>query len=281
MPLYKYLHPDRTDVLRNQCIRFSSPAALNDPFELKPHLAALATAEYAAAELRRALPRALEEELEKVPAELRALIPRHALEILLESQLPSVQTQLEGFSAQMMPLLQETMARKLEELLGILCLTEDADNLLMWAHYADSHRGFVLHFDEASPFFHRRVSDEDELRHLRKVTYSEKRPSLTLSDVEDGSVFLTKGSAWGYETEWRMIVPLADASKTVGSGAEAIHLFDFPAAAVRSIVFGCRMLEAKKLEIQTLLSELPQYAHVRRIQAEIDNEHYLVRIPPH
>ena len=281
MPLYKYLHPDRTDVLRNQCIRFSSPAVLNDPFELKPHLAALATPEYAAAELRRAMPRVLAEELAKVPAELRALIPGHVMETLLESQLPRFQTQLEGLSAQMMPLLQETMARKLEELLGILCLTEDADNLLMWAHYADSHRGFVLHFDEASPFFDRRVSDEDELRHLRKVTYSKKRPSLTLSDVKDGSAFLTKGSAWRYEMEWRMIVPLADASKTVGSGAEAVHLFKFPAAAVRSIVFGCRMLEAKKLEIQTLLSELPQYAHVRRIQAEIDKEHYLVRIAPH
>ena len=254
---------------------------LNDPFELKPHLAALATPEYAAAELRRAMPRVLAEELAKVPAELRALIPGHVMETLLESQLPRFQTQLEGLSAQMMPLLQETKARKLEELLGILCLTEDADNLLMWAHYADSHRGFVLHFDEASPFFDRRVSDEDELRHLRKVTYSKKRPSLTLSDVKDGSAFLTKGSAWRYETEWRMIVPLADAFKTLGSGAEAVHLFEFPAAAVRSIVFGCRMLEAKKLEIQTLLSELPQYAHVRRIQAEIDKEHYLVRIAPH
>ena len=236
MPLYKYLHPDRTDVLRNQCIRFSSPAALNDPFELKPHFAALATPEYAAAELRRALPRVLAEELAQLPAELRALLPTEALQALLEAQLPSIQKNLAGASAQMMPLLQEKMARKLEELLGVLCLSESPNSLLMWAHYADSHRGFVVEFDETSPFFDRRVNENDELRHLSKVTYSSRRPSLTLSEVEDGSAFLMKGVEWEYEVEWRMIAPLADASHVVGTGPEAVHLFSFPAEAVASVI---------------------------------------------
>ena len=278
MPLYKYLHPDRTDVLRNQCIRFSSPAVLNDPFELKPHLAALATPEYAAAELQRALPRVLAEELARLPTELRALLPAEALQAFLEGQLPSFQKSLDGASAQMMPLLQETMARELEELLGVLCLSESPKSLLMWAHYADSHRGFVVQFDEASPFFDRRVSEDDELRHLRQVTYSSKRPSLTLSEVEDGSAFLMKGVEWEYEAEWRMIVPLADASHVMGTGPEAIHLFSFPAQAVTSVILGCRMLEAKKAEIQALLAALPQYAHTRCVHAAIDNENYLLRV---
>lgn len=279
MSLYKYLHPDRTDVLQNQSIRFSSPAVLNDPFELKPHLAAIATPDYAAAEFKRVLPRVLTEELAKLPNELRSLIPAHDLEAFLKAQLPTLHASLNSLSTQMMPNLQETMARKLEELFGILCLTEDPDNLLMWAHYADSHRGFVIEFDETSPFFDRRVNADDELRYLRKVIYSRKRPSLTLSDVEDGSIFLTKGDAWEYEAEWRMIVPLSDASKTIGAGPEAVHLFAFPADAVKSIVLGSRMLESKKEEIQSLLSELPQYSHVCCKQAEIDAEHYLVRIP--
>lgn len=278
MPLYKYLHPDRTDVLRNQCIRFSSPAVLNDPFELKPHLAALATPEYAAAELQRSLPRVLAEELTQLPVELRALIPAEALQAFLQAQLPSIQKSLDGVSAQMMPLLQETMARKLEELLGVLCLSESPKSLLMWAHYADSHRGFVVQFDETSPFFDRRVSDDDELRHLRRVTYSSKRPSLTLSEVEDGSAFLVKGIEWEYEAEWRMIVPLADASRVVGTGPEAIHLYNFPASAVTSVILGCRMSEAKRAEIQALLVESPHYAHARCINAEIDNESYVLSV---
>jgi hypothetical protein len=33
---YKYLHPSRIDVLRDNRIRFTQPAALNDPFESNP-----------------------------------------------------------------------------------------------------------------------------------------------------------------------------------------------------------------------------------------------------
>ncbi|SDO59033.1 hypothetical protein SAMN04490208_4280 [Pseudomonas poae] len=36
--LFKYLHPDRVDVLKTGKICFSSPTNLNDPFELKPPL---------------------------------------------------------------------------------------------------------------------------------------------------------------------------------------------------------------------------------------------------
>jgi hypothetical protein len=38
MNVYKYLHPDRVDVLQNGMLRFSQPAALNDPFEVRPNL---------------------------------------------------------------------------------------------------------------------------------------------------------------------------------------------------------------------------------------------------
>jgi hypothetical protein len=36
MIVYKYLHSDRIDVLENAAIRFTQPAALNDPFETMP-----------------------------------------------------------------------------------------------------------------------------------------------------------------------------------------------------------------------------------------------------
>lgn len=279
MSLYKYLHPDRTDVLRGQSIRFSSPAVLNDPFELKPHLAALSSPEYTSTELSRVLPRLLEEELAKLPNERRRLISPEALNALIQSQRPQMLRNLESMAGSLMPKLQQTMARKLEELIGILCLSESVDNLLMWAHYADSHRGFALQFNERSPFFDCRVGPDDELRHLRKVTYSLKRPSLTLSDVKDFSSFMTKGTDWDYEAEWRMIVTLDSASRTIGVGSEAIHLFSFPAEAITSVILGCRMSDAKKKEIRLLLSESPQYNHIHCVEARIDDEHYRITVP--
>lgn len=36
MIFYKYVIPERIDVLLNGMIRFTQPTALNDPFELRP-----------------------------------------------------------------------------------------------------------------------------------------------------------------------------------------------------------------------------------------------------
>lgn len=53
------------------------------------------------------------------------------------------------FSLEINQLAQSTLGSKY----GILCLAEAPDNLLMWAHYADCHRGFVVQFDDTHPFF--------------------------------------------------------------------------------------------------------------------------------
>jgi len=279
MPLFKYLHPDRIDVLHGRSIRFSSPAVLNDPFELKPHLAALASPEHMESEIALRFPELVREELEKLPLEVRSLVSAEALQELLLHQLPQMKRNIQDMAEILAPKLQDVMARKLEELIGILCLTESADNLLMWAHYADSHRGFVIEFDEYSPFFDRRVSPDDELRHLRKVSYNAKRPSLTLADVEDFSSLMTKGTDWQYEAEWRMMMPLDAASKIVKNGPHAVHLYKFPADAITSVILGCRMDAQKKEEIKQVLADSPHFEHVRCVEAEIDNEHYRVRVP--
>ena len=38
MPLYKYVTAERIDVLQNALIRFSQPSALNDPWDMRPHV---------------------------------------------------------------------------------------------------------------------------------------------------------------------------------------------------------------------------------------------------
>lgn len=279
MPLFKYLHPDRIDVLLGRSIRFSSPAVLNDPFELKPHLAALASREHMESEIALRFPELVREEFEKLSSEVRSLVSAEALQEVLLRQLPQMKQNIQGMAGMLTPKLQDVMARKFEELIGILCLTEVADSLLMWAHYADSHRGFVIEFDESSPFFDRRVRLDDELRHLRKVSYNTKRPSLTLVEVEDFSPFMTKGTDWQYEAEWRMMMPLDAASKIVKNGQHVVHLYEFPADAITSVILGCRMDTQKKEEIKQVLADSPHFGHVRCREAEIDNEHYRVRLP--
>jgi hypothetical protein len=97
---------------------------------------------------------------------------------------------------------------------GIFCATQRKDNLLMWAHYAEQHRGVVFGFrpDPAVDSF---------LCLLEPVIYSASRPSFydpidplkgARPKPEDMRAFnryltATKGPEWAYEEELRLVVP--------------------------------------------------------------------------
>src|SRR5437870_3881441 len=79
MILYKYLSPDRIDVLENQQIRFSQPRALNDPFEFSPALKAVLTDESIDGFMKNDFDRTLDSDLAKygalVPQMAKAVFP--------------------------------------------------------------------------------------------------------------------------------------------------------------------------------------------------------------
>jgi hypothetical protein len=54
-----------------------------------------------------------------------------------------------------------------------LSLTENNNNLLMWSHYAENHKGFVIEFNTNSKMF---IDHDKSL--FKKVKYTTKRPSL-------------------------------------------------------------------------------------------------------
>lgn len=136
---------------------------------------------------------------------------------------------------------QEKIHEVSSQKMGVLCLSESHDDLLMWAHYADCHKGFVIEFDSDSPFFDQRRSEEDNLRSLQPVLYRQARPAISLANTDISEIFLTKSEHWSYEKEWRMIVGLADADKVISNEGENICLFEFPPAAIKSVFMGARM----------------------------------------
>jgi hypothetical protein len=278
MRLFKYLHSDRTDVLRSGTLRFSSPRVLNDPFELNPHIAALVRKERIPADLARLMPELVAKRHAELPAEIRALVPLELFQAFMAAQLPNATSLMETLLGSFLPRLREIISQRFGELIGILCLTESPANLLMWAHYADSHHGFIVEFDPESRFFDQRLGPDDDLRHLRKVVYRDERPSVVLSELEDFSPFLTKGTDWSYEAEWRMMLPLSAASRVIGEGSAAIHLFEFPKSMIRGLVCGCRMTDSKKAEISAILHEVPEYQGVYCAEAQIDETRYRVNI---
>lgn len=93
----------------------------------------------------------------------------------------------------------------------------------------------------------------------------------------DFSPFLTKGVDWTYETEWRMMLPFSSASTVIGDGSTAVHLYEFPISAVRSLTLGCRMTESKEEEIRRILSDASTFKDVLCLKAQIDETHYRLR----
>lgn len=103
--------------------------------------------------------------------------------------------------------------------LKVACFCEVSDSLLMWAHYADSHRGYIVEYDLTS-LTHQR--DLDFARRLFPVVYGNDFSGLIgcwdfLTKPETGSEIhypivaaCYKASAWSYEQEWRAIIGHGD-----------------------------------------------------------------------
>ncbi|WP_202210867.1 DUF2971 domain-containing protein [Pseudomonas paraversuta] len=272
MKLFKYVPPQRTDILENNMICFSTPHQLNDPFELKPHIKDIASQE--------TYNSAIKEEVEKLRGEYSKLPRNSRRQLTFEEFSRQVSNSThKGLTSKikldMATKAQEIIDKELSGKIGILSLTERPDNLLMWAHYADSHQGFIIEFDSESSFFTQRRSDEDEFGYLRKVKYSEARPSLILEEIEDFSPYLTKGNVWESECEWRIMLPIYKRDKELPCGH---NLFSFPALAIKSIIFGCRATDFTTNKVKEIIRKNPDLSHIKLMTTNIDQEHYRVCI---
>ncbi|WP_349918186.1 DUF2971 domain-containing protein [Aeromonas veronii] len=89
---------------------------------------------------------------------------------------------------------------------GVLSLSRQYDNALMWSHYADYHKGFVVGFRYSKPEDLQEYVEDPIAESLipYKVEYSKDKPVYTLSSNDfDMSVLLTKDDIWKYEAEER------------------------------------------------------------------------------
>lgn len=99
---------------------------------------------------------------------------------------------------------------------GIISVTETPDNLLMWSHYADEHKGVVVEFiiDENDPFemfntnpipkYSDAVFEKVNYRKLRNYPFPVNKQNL--KSIRD-HYYLTKSDEWIYEKEHRFIFP--------------------------------------------------------------------------
>jgi len=134
-----------------------------------------------------------------------------------------------------LPVVVEWHRQQLEREAGVLAMAAHVDNLLMWSHYADNHKGICLKFDTSiAPF------DSD----VHPVIYRSDMPAFDIpgtvfEDFAD-QVLLGKSPCWEYEQEWRLV------RLKIPAGERAVR---YPPEALTGIVLGCRFPEARRPEL--------------------------------
>ena len=117
---------------------------------------------------------------------------------------------------------------------GYFCMTTKPDNLLMWAHYADGHKGVCLKFDI--------LKDLDSFLVPVKVDYNSQYINFDCLSSDLLSVLRRKSPDWEYEDEYRII-------KTDHQG-----LWEIKQDCLVEIIFGCRTSVEDKISIKSIVS---------------------------
>jgi Protein of unknown function (DUF2971) len=150
---------------------------------------------------------------------------------------------------------QQLHAQHVQETIGILCLSETANDILMWSHYADFHKGVCLQFDGQSTFF----------ANAHQVNYLVERPRVNpfrdSTEQVMEAVLLGKAKHWSYEKEWRLI-------QYVG-GPKA---YKFPPEALVGLVLGACISPQDKQLVLGWLKE--RKAPIKVLQAVISDKSY-------
>lgn len=281
--LYKYMPEARIDVIGNEKIRFTQPHYLNDPFEVKPAFGNIFSDNGFDAAIDEALKETLKETLTeeeaKNPELLRDAGVQAIIRYMVEDNVPKVRDDfvelMSGLSSKF-----AGMFYKIQDHIAIMSLTEDRNNLLMWSHYADQHRGFVVGFDAFHGFINHKNTEEDDFRHPRRVKYSSMRPKVVERSMQGNAeklfdmFFLTKSAEWGYEKEWRVIETVSDAAMVIEAHNEKICLYNAPHDAIREIIIGARASVDLKRQLAAMMKVIPSLNHAKLYRAVTSSEKF-------
>lgn len=209
--LFKFykIDPDHfeylSDLFIGKKLYHALPEQFNDPFECRPHF-----------------------ELPKDPKKSQA-IDEHLINLLIKQGHTRDTAELnisdsmrkEGF-------IEETIlnsVRKTYRESRICSFATQRENLLLWSHYTDSHKGFCIEFD----------AKRMPISGAYKVKYEDDYPEIEYPPPKDKSIFrpaLIKSKAWKYEGEYRSIfVPDAtiqqenDGESLILNGDEIKHVY--------------------------------------------------------
>lgn len=274
MELYKYLKSSvGLDVLQTGLIRFSPPQVFNDPFELKPNIAGFTSIDGLANLSGEKNHQILESEYQGLPSFFKAVLPYDQFVALTEKMLWP-ESGVQAGTQILAPYVRKALEDRLEAIAGLLCLTENHENLTMWAHYGESHQGMIVGFDASHPYFQNADGSAGAPYYLKPVIYCGSRPKLAWAGLKSEDIFLVKGEDWKCEKEWRMFAQLDKANSIEQIELEPVHLFRYPRESVTKVIMGCRATPETIDQVKTAMASIPNLSRAELFKATADSAKY-------
>lgn len=132
----------------------------------------------------------------------------------------------------------------------------------MWGHYADSHKGICLIFDE--------IANEHTQWFAFPVEYKNARPRVNLTMFKDTDVMMSalfhKSVHWEYEREHRMM-----------KWRSPSGYLDFPPKAFVGVILGAKITENDEKFVRDLLIKRPTLEVYRASIDELEFKLNIVR----
>lgn len=276
-PFYKYTSPDAAlAILRSKNVRYSSPLSFNDPFDIQSGLHFdfdLSTLHgkvldrlHELAVAPNAPPVDQEDAWGKVVLLVREHyanygFPRERWEQLTRPLFNHLAEIIEDTQRKY----QEHWRNVLLPGIRVFCVSEDKENLLMWAHYARDHTGCVFEFWS--------LPDEDNLLSIAQpVKYTSTPPTfftekewiadlVSIKKLDTAALYrqyaYAKSSHWAYEREWRVWYPF---SKSTAPHDD----IPIPASELRALYIGCKASAKFSEDVITLIGQSYPMARIYR-----------------
>jgi hypothetical protein len=135
----------------------------------------------------------------------------------------------------------EQIDKLLSAKLGVFCMSEEPENMLMWSHYAGSHTRICIEYD----------SHNEPFRNAAPIKYVDEFPKPDRDRFYRGDMgqlqqlMLAKSTCWAYEKEWRLVCQMPGGYS------------DYAQFGIKSIRFGSRCDDSMVKIVKSILTGKP------------------------
>lgn len=198
--LYKYRDSGKADdlnILENLELYFPSPKKFNDPFDCKIPL------DYQSFFNNPAL---VETFIENTKGGLSEMFSEKEKDDIITISRNNLLTNINFLIGH-----EQENIKKLNEDIGVLCLSEENNNILLWSHYGQCHKGFCIGLNIDL------LLDSDEFATGGPVHYTNLYPKISPAEMGLMPIYTQmfyKSLVWSYEKEYRFIKLHGANSKT-------------------------------------------------------------------